>query len=143
MKVDELFEGEVIHAKFGRDREEEEKKDIQIFQALENKNIKFLEKPAYWEELEKNEDGYKKLSIVTFDEIKKSLKKSGIEIPTFEFKEFYHGVGDKDLPKSPQTKVKVNLKAKPVFFVLANEKGTYLCRTLGASSYIRCWIRLY
>lgn len=146
MKVEELFEGEKYSRKFNRhgltsdDMQTERDKDMKISQALENEKIKFLKDPKSWDDIKK----YKKLPVAVLDNIEKSLKKDGIQIPTFKFEDLYF-VANGEIPKSPHENTKISSLWARKYFILGkrNKKEFYLCYQPDENdAYIKNWIRI-
>jgi hypothetical protein len=101
---------------------------------LHDAGIHFMEKPDYFETLEKNEGKYKPLNQVTFKKVEKELKKAGMELSTFTSKEIYGAD-----PRGPQVSFKHKPKADICVIEFSNGKR-YLVDTTQANTYIRMWI---
>lgn len=142
MKLNELFEGEVIHAKFGKEKERAD--IVAMMQAfgseemniLHDAGIKLTEKPSYWEDFEG--DGFAAKHNIHQLKLKKAEKALGGKFKVVKGTEIY---GPQDKPKGPQ--VSANWGTQPNMFIIAFGDGTrYLVDVTQARSYIRMWQKI-
>ena len=98
--------------------------------------VHFMEKPFYWEDLDRSDSqtGYKPITEITYKKLVTALKKSGYELPVYSGKEIF---GSDKRPKHCQVDAKF---PKESTFVVKFDDAKYLCDTAGAKSYIRNWV---
>lgn len=148
MKLIELHEGEVIQAKFGKEKERADLiakgKPMTMMQAfgseemniLHDAGIKLTEKPSYWEDFEG--DGFAAKDNIHQLKLKKAEKAMGGKFQVFKGTEVY-GIADK--PKGPLASMKKG--TFPNMFIIEFGDGSkYLVDVTQASTYIRMWQKI-
>lgn len=144
MKIKDIIsEGEVIQGNFGKKKEERADKGTKIsalqafgsheMNILHDAGIHFLEKPDYWEDLDRKEDKYQPISEIIFKKVEKELAKRGYKLVTLKAEDVY-GIEPKR-PTSAYVK-----KPQEQCYVLEFSNGKrYLCDRTGANTYTRMW----
>lgn len=145
MLVKDLFEGDVIHAKFDKAPKATKLTPGSLRQtfsspsenALHDAGIKITEKPGFWNDFE--DDGYaakRNLNDLTLKKAEKTIGK----IPVFTGKQVY-GMGIK--PRGPLVNTKMDPKDLGEVAIIEFDDGTrYLVSTTGANTYIRNWQKI-
>lgn len=137
-------EGEVIQGNFGKKKDAapvEAPKAISVLQAfgseemniLHDAGIHFVEKAAYWSELDKPEGKYKPITQIMFKKVEKELAKHGFKLAVLKAKDIYGGD-----PTGPMQRY--SKKPHEQCYVLEMGNGDrFLCDTTGANTYTRMW----
>jgi hypothetical protein len=100
---------------------------------LHDAGIHFLEKPNYWEDLERASEKYHPLSEIELKKVKNLLAKAGIKLKEYSAKDLW----DKE-PRGPLVKP-LNSPQDTIFIVKLDNGNRYLVDKSGATSYFRMW----
>lgn len=103
---------------------------------LHDAGINFVEKPDYWEDLDKPSGNYKPLHEVAFKKVEKELAKIDVKLKTYTSKELW----GRD-PKHPLESPK-EMPSEQVFVVKLANGNRYLADKTGARTYIRMWAKI-
>lgn len=98
---------------------------------LHDAGIHFVEKPDYWEDLDK-----KPISEPTLKKAEKELAKHGVALKTYTSVQIW----GRD-PKGPTSKF-VNQPEETCFIVKLKNGQRYLVDRTGANTYIRMWVKI-
>jgi hypothetical protein len=144
----EVAEGEVIQAKFGKEKERADiiakGKPMTMMQAfgsdemniLHDAGIKLTEKPSYWEDFEG--DGWAAKDNIHELKLKKAEKALGGKFQVIKGTSVY---GPVDKPKGPQVSMKQ--ATYPNMFIIEFGDGTrYLVDVTQSRTYIRMWQKI-
>jgi len=103
--------------------------------ALEKAGIHLIEKPSYWEDLNKRH---------AVDELKLKRIENiiGHKLKEYEGWEIYPTMHDDDMPKHPQSSVAKMPKEDMFIVSFGDGSERYLCDRTGAKSYIRFWAKI-
>lgn len=151
MKIVDVSEGDVVNVDFRKKKnaeperkipEPEQKIPMTLMQAfgslamniLHDAGINFLEKPGYFEELERPDGKYRPLNEVTFKKVMNTFRDANIHIPVYSSDQIWGGD-----PPWPQKKY-INKPNDETILVRFNNGKTYLIDTTQAQTYARMWI---